>query len=497
MTPEQNELITRVGPGTKCGALMRHYWHPVALADELPDERPAKAVRVLGQDFVLFRDERGRHGLLDRDCPHRGADLAYGRLEDGGLRCLFHGWLFDVDGKCLETPAEPEGSVLCQRVRQRSYPVVVKNGIVFAWLGEGEAPAFPDFDCFLAPGTHAFAFKGLIDCNWLQALEVGIDPAHASYLHRFYEDEDPSGAAYGKQFRANSADSNIPMSRMMREFTRPTIDVEGTDYGLRLFTLRKISEKHTHVRVTNLVFPYAFVIPMSTEMTITQWHVPIDDTSCYWYAIFTSFGEPVDHQQMREQRLQALRAARLPPAHRPPQQLRLQRRRAEDARPSPAWASTSTSTTSGRSRARAASRTARASISAPATRRSSPIAACCCRRSARSPNGGKPPMWLDAERATQGPRARSTVDGMGPTVGWEDYWKEFDAKRRRSGRAGRPRPARRWSPERACISPKRPACGTTTARPRRARSSAASRRASSPSCASPSPTSTACCAARR
>ncbi len=179
MSPEQNELMTRVGPGTRCGALMRHYWHPVALADELPAERPAKAVRVLGQDFVLFRDERGRHGLLDRDCPHRGADLAFGRLEDGGLRCLFHGWLFDVDGKCLETPAEPEGSVLCQRVRQRSYPVVVKNGIVFAYLGEGEAPAFPDFDCFLAPGTHAFAFKGLIECNWLQALEVGIDPAHA------------------------------------------------------------------------------------------------------------------------------------------------------------------------------------------------------------------------------------------------------------------------------------------------------------------------------
>ena len=302
MSPEQNELITRIGPGTKCGALMRHYWHPVALADELPQERPAKAVRVLGQDFVLFRDERGRHGLLDRDCPHRGADLAYGRLEDGGLRCLFHGWLFDVDGKCLETPAEPEGSVLCQRVRQRAYPVVVKNGIVFAYLGEGEAPAFPDFDCFLAPGTHAFAFKGLIECNWLQALEVGIDPAHASYLHRFYEDED-TGASYGKQFRSASSDSDIPMTRLLREFTRPQIDVEGTDYGLRLFALRRLNDKHTHVRVTNLVFPYAFVIPMSAEMTITQWHVPIDDTSCYWYAIFTSFGAPVDHAQMREQRL--------------------------------------------------------------------------------------------------------------------------------------------------------------------------------------------------
>ena len=170
MSPEQNELITRIGPGTKCGALMRHYWHPVALAEELDGPRAAKAVRVLSQDFVLFRDERGRHGLLDRHCAHRGADLAYGRLEDGGLRCLFHGWLFDTDGKCLETPAEPEGSILCQRVRQNAYPVVVKNGIAFAYLGEGEAPAFPDFDCFLAPHSHAFAFKGLIDCNWLQAL---------------------------------------------------------------------------------------------------------------------------------------------------------------------------------------------------------------------------------------------------------------------------------------------------------------------------------------
>jgi hypothetical protein len=271
--------------------------------------------------------------------------------------------------------------VLCQRVRQRSYPVIVKNGIIFAYLGEGEAPAFPDFDCFLAPGTHAFAFKGLIECNWLQALEVGIDPAHASYLHRFYEDED-TGAAYGKQFRSASADSEIPMTRLLREFPRPRLDVEATDYGLRLFALRKLNQQHTHVRVTNLVFPYAFVIPMSAEMTITQWHVPIDDTSCYWYAIFTSFGKPVDHAAMREQRLKLYQL----PDYRP----LIGRHNdygynvaEQKTRPSPAWASTSTSTTSGPSRARAASRIARASISARPTRRSSPIAACCCRRSDR------------------------------------------------------------------------------------------------------------------
>jgi len=428
MSPEQNELISRIGPGTKCGALMRHYWHPVALADELPVERPAKAVRVLGQDFVLFRDERGRHGLLDRDCPHRGADLAFGRLENGGLRCLFHGWLFDVDGKCLETPAEPDGSVLCQRVRQRSYPVVVKNGIVFAYLGEGEAPAFPDFDCFLAPGTHAFAFKGLIECNWLQALEVGIDPAHASFLHRFYEDEDPSGDGYGKQFRAASSDSDIPMTRMMREHPRPQIDVEGTDYGLRLFTLRKINEKHTHLRVTNLVFPYAFVIPMSTEMTITQWHVPIDDESCYWYAIFTSFGAPVDHQQMRDTRLELYQL----PDYRP----RLGRH--NDYGYDVAQQATQTFTGMGfdinvhdqwaiESQGRIQNRT-REHLG------TSDKAIVAYRRLLLSAigqvsSGERPPMWLDPARAAS-IRGPITVDGMAPTQGWQAYWKEFDARRR-------------------------------------------------------------------
>src|ERR1700756_763267 len=184
ISAEKNALMTQVGPDRPAGRLLRAYWQPVALVDELDAERPLKALRLLGQDLVLFRDEDGRLGLIDRDCPHRGADLAFGRLEDGGLRCPFHGWLFDVDGRCLETPAEPSGSNLCAQIRQASYPVVERSGIVFGYLGEGAPPAFPAFDCFLAPDTHTFAFKGLIECNWLQALEVGLDPAHASFLHR-------------------------------------------------------------------------------------------------------------------------------------------------------------------------------------------------------------------------------------------------------------------------------------------------------------------------
>ncbi|MBO9514023.1 MAG: aromatic ring-hydroxylating dioxygenase subunit alpha [Variovorax sp.] len=302
ISAEKNDLMTRVGHDTPAGKLLRRYWQPVALAEELNGPRPLKPVKLMGQDFVLFRDAEGRLGLLDRDCPHRGADLAFGRLESGGLRCAFHGWLFDATGQCLETPAEPAGSKLCTRIRQSAYPVVEKSGVVFAYIGEGEPPAFPDFDCFVAPDSHTFAFKGLWECNWLQALEVGIDPAHASFLHRFFQDEDTS-ESYGKQFRGASADSEMAITQVLREYDCPDISVAPAPYGMQLTTLRKLSEEQTHVRVTNVVFPQTFVIPMSSEMTISQWHVPVDDTHCYWYAIFTSFTGPVDKQQMRDQRL--------------------------------------------------------------------------------------------------------------------------------------------------------------------------------------------------
>ena len=156
MSAEQNERITKVGPGTPGGKLLRQYWQPAALTEELSPERPVVTVRLLGEDLVLFRDDKGRYGLLDRRCPHRGTDLAFGRCEDGGLRCVFHGWLFDVTGQCLQTPAEPPASRMHTQIRQKSYPAVERNGIVFAYMGEGEPPALPDFDCFVAPDRYTF-----------------------------------------------------------------------------------------------------------------------------------------------------------------------------------------------------------------------------------------------------------------------------------------------------------------------------------------------------
>jgi phthalate 4,5-dioxygenase len=320
MKSDQNELLTRIGPGTACGAVMRSYWQPVALVDEFNPaldprmaQRPVKALRALGQDLVLFKDAQGRFGLLDRACPHRGADLSFGRNEGDGLRCPFHGWKFAADGRCLETPAEPAGSKLCERLRQRSYPVLEKSGIVFAWLGdEGTTPPpFPAFDCFAAPASHTFAFKGLWQCNWLQAFEVGIDPAHPSFLHRYLQDEaleNIGDNAGGKQFRSASAGDaggeRWPMTRIMREFHQPEISFESTPWGLQLTALRPMTEQLTHVRVTQAIFPHTFVIPLSETLTITQMHLPVDDTHTYWYTVFTSFGGPVDKEAMRNQRLQ-------------------------------------------------------------------------------------------------------------------------------------------------------------------------------------------------
>ena len=301
LSAEINHLITRTGPDTQCGDLLRQYWQPAALSVELEGQRPVRPVTLLGEELVLFKDNSGRIGLMDKQCPHRGADLCYGRREDNGLRCPFHGWLFDVHGQCKEMPGEPADSRMYENVKAKAYPCLEKNGIVFAYLGTGNPPPLPEFDCFAAPQEYTFAFKGKMECNWLQALEVGIDPVHASFLHRYLQDEDVEGA-YGKQFRGVASKTEIPVTRVLREYSRPEISVDETDYGLRLTTTRDLPDGACHVRVTNLAFPQAIVIPMSADMVITQWHVPVDDYNSYWYTIFTDFSKPVDKALMRQQR---------------------------------------------------------------------------------------------------------------------------------------------------------------------------------------------------
>jgi phenylpropionate dioxygenase-like ring-hydroxylating dioxygenase large terminal subunit len=295
-----NERVTRSGPGTPLGRLMRAYWQPAALVSEMPADRPVKALRLLGEDLVLFRRDGG-WGLVGRFCAHRGVDLAFGRLEDGGLRCLYHGWLYGPDGRCLEQPAEPEHSTFASRVRIPSYPCEERNGIVFAYLGEGDPPPFPDYDCFTAPDAYTFAFKGLWECNWLQGVEGGIDPSHVSFLHRFVG-EDPR-EVYGQQFSEVVEGTDKKLSQLVAENHRPDIEVEEAPHGLRVYAVRRLTDRLAHVRVTNLVFPNAFVVPFGNDRVFCQWHVPIDDENHFWYMIFYDFAEETDKETLLAQRL--------------------------------------------------------------------------------------------------------------------------------------------------------------------------------------------------
>src|SRR5687767_5738226 len=180
---EVNDLLTQVGPGTPGGDLLRRYWQPVALKDELPPDGPPVPVRLLGEDLVLFRDDSGRAGLLGLHCAHRGADLSYGRLEDGGIRCIYHGWLYDVRGRCLEQPGEPAGSTFHERIRHIAYPCVEYADTIFAYLGPGDPPSFPRYEFLTVPQEQLVATKRHHECNFLQANEGNIDLIHLSFLH--------------------------------------------------------------------------------------------------------------------------------------------------------------------------------------------------------------------------------------------------------------------------------------------------------------------------
>ena len=187
LSAEDNKLITQTGPGTPGGDLLRRYWQPVALTEEVPEGSAPIAIKVMGEELTLFRDEKGRLGLLGLHCSHRAADLSYGRIEDGGLRCLYHGWLYDVTGRCIEQPGEPAGSTLPDMVNQTAYPVQEKAGMVFAYMGPDEPPLLPNYPFMRGPEENSYVCKYFHSCNYLQSNEGNIDPAHLSYLHRLYD----------------------------------------------------------------------------------------------------------------------------------------------------------------------------------------------------------------------------------------------------------------------------------------------------------------------
>jgi nitrite reductase/ring-hydroxylating ferredoxin subunit len=236
LKPEDNERLCRVGPGSPMGNLMRRYWQPAALASELPEKDGAPVrVRLLGEDLVAFRDSNGKIGLVDAYCPHRRAPLFFGRNEECGLRCVYHGWKFDADGQCVELPSEPAASPMKNSIKITAYPTVERGGIVWAYMGPKEhMPAPPDYEWVRAPDTHRHVSKTFEDCNWLQALEGGLDTAHGSFLHN----------------------NQLGNKNLLRQRDgAPKIEVNPTDYGYYYVSTRKPQPEENYVRVYQYIMP--------------------------------------------------------------------------------------------------------------------------------------------------------------------------------------------------------------------------------------------------
>lgn len=300
ISQEENDLLTRTGPGTPCGDLMRRYWQPAALSEELPPGGAPRPVRLFGEDLVLFRDDQGRPGLADIHCPHRGADLSYGRLEDGGLRCIYHGWLFDVRGRCLDQPGEPGGGEHKGAIRLRSYPCEEKAGIIFAYLGPGEPPLLPAYELLAVPEENRFITKAYSECNYLQSNEGNIDPVHLSFLHVML-DENLAKSGRPSEF-VNVRGSGSSVNRLLGSNIAPTIDVEVEDFGLRIYTWRALPDGQAYLRVSNFVMPNLCAVPGETQGAgyLINWHVPIDDEHHWKYMMTFSREAPLKKDIFRK-----------------------------------------------------------------------------------------------------------------------------------------------------------------------------------------------------
>ncbi len=269
LTKEQNELICLTGPGTTMGQLMRRYWMPALLSEEIPTpDSPPVQVRMMAEELVAFRDTDGKIGLIGEHCPHRGTSLFYGRNEECGLRCAYHGWKFDVDGNVLDTPAEPAGSSYKNKLRHQSYPCIEVGGMIWAYMGPADhKPLFPHYSFMDLPADHTYVTKSMLECNYLQGLEGECDSAHLSFLHRDFTRD-------GRNLYAGDS--------------APEYEIEDTDFGLRMVAIRKAPENQKYVRVSSFVLPITcWIHAIQKEVHI---YVPIDDFHAWRY----DFGFLVD-----------------------------------------------------------------------------------------------------------------------------------------------------------------------------------------------------------
>jgi phthalate 4,5-dioxygenase oxygenase subunit len=287
VTPEQNDMMCRVEGAAPMGIVMRRYWLPACMSEELEADGAPRRVRLLGENMVAFRDTEGRVGVLDEHCPHRGASLFFGRNEECGLRCLYHGWKFDVSGSAVDLSSEPAGARLRESMRTRAYPTREAGGFVWVWMGDPAAPGpFEEPVWSAAPQSKIAIVKMHAACNWAQVLEGAIDSAHSSSLHSTNmptADDVASSTATDTQWLRPSADKS------------PRLEIERTKYGFRYAAIRRpIIDPglQDYIRTTLYIAPFTVMIPPTDRYKLIQMLVPVDDVNCmfYWIAWHETLG---------------------------------------------------------------------------------------------------------------------------------------------------------------------------------------------------------------
>ncbi len=268
LTQEQNERLTRVGPGTPMGELMRRYWHPIAASVELSEDNPTKEVRLLGEDLVLFRSTAGEIGLIEPSCAHRKANLSYGIPEPEGIRCAYHGWLYDIHGQCVDQPSEPEGSRFKEKVKLKAYRAQELGGLIFAYMGPEPAPLLPRYDMLVWPGVRD-AQACMLPCNWLQCHENSLDPLHFQWLHRYY------GGYVMNRKKPQAERDAWNLRTLTKGADHHKIGFEKTSYGvIKRRLIGDETEEDDNWRLGHPVF-FPNILRIGINL---QFRVPVDDT---------------------------------------------------------------------------------------------------------------------------------------------------------------------------------------------------------------------------
>jgi len=293
-TAEDNELLTRIGPGTPMGELFRRYWIPFMIDEELAEpDAPPKRVTLLGEELLAFRDSERRIGLVDRYCVHRRADLYYGRNEECGLRCAYHGWKYDIEGRCVDMPSEPADSTFKDEIRIKAYPTREWGGVIWAYMGPPEFQSeLPEFEWGRVPADHRFVGKRLQQTNYAQGVEGGIDSSHVSILHSKLDPDKPE-LPFGE--RQQAIVSNLPY---LANDTRPKFFVSPTDYGFLVAARRSADAEHYYWRISQYLLPFYTIVPRSSQDAPMFWHswTPIDDENCWVFTITWSPDKPLTEE---------------------------------------------------------------------------------------------------------------------------------------------------------------------------------------------------------